>query len=356
MAKKILVAALDWGIGHASRCVPIITELQKQGAQVYLAASGRAYHFFQKEFPNLPLLTLAQHNFKYYSNNMVANMAMQWPKIVYAIWKDRLLIRQIVEEYQINGIISDNRFGCYHSKVHSVFMSHQLHLKLPALPLANWIFNQQLNHRFIKKFDACWVPDSDGLSSLSGKLSQPPLSLPTFYLGILSRLQSLTIDFQYEYLFLLSGPEPQRTRLEQKLLNALPYLNGKILLVQGKTELLVQKQEERLEVCSFLTSKDLAKAIASSRRIICRSGYSTIMDLVKMNRTALLIPTPGQTEQEYLAESLSKKGFFTTQSQKNLNLEHPDRYFLEKVDFSSWNHATKLSKTIADFLLQCRNG
>ncbi|MCH2084694.1 MAG: glycosyl transferase family 28 [Saprospiraceae bacterium] len=355
MAKKILVAALDWGIGHASRCVPIITDLQKQGAQVYLAASGRAYHFFQKEFPNLPLFHLAQHNFKYYSNNMVMNMAIQWPKIVYAIWKDQQLIRQIVKEYQINGIISDNRFGCFHQKVHSVFMSHQLHLKLPALPLANWVFNQQLNHRFIQNFDACWVPDSNGLFSLSGNLSQPPLPIPTSYLGILSRLQPLSTDFQYEYLFLLSGPEPQRTRLEQKLLNALPYLKGKVLLVQGKTEQLEQKQEQRLEVRSFLTSKDLAKAIASSRRIICRSGYSTLMDLVKMNRTALLIPTPGQTEQEYLAKSLSEKGFFTIQSQKNLNLENPDRYFIENVDFSSWNPITKLSETIADFLLQCGN-
>jgi UDP-N-acetylglucosamine:LPS N-acetylglucosamine transferase len=355
VAKKILVAALDWGIGHASRCVPIIKELQEQGAEVYLAASGRAYHFFQKEFPNLPLFTLAQHNFKYYSNSMVMNMAMQWPKIVYAIWKDQQLIRQIVKEYQINGIISDNRFGCYHSKVHSVFMSHQLHLKLPVLPLANWVFNQQLNHRFIQNFDACWVPDSNGLFSLSGNLSQPPLPIPTSYLGILSRLQPLSTDFQYEYLFLLSGPEPQRTRLEQKLLNALPYLKGKVLLVQGKTEQLEQKQEQRLEVRSFLTSKDLAKAIASSRRIICRSGYSTLMDLVKMNRTALLIPTPGQTEQEYLAKSLSEKGFFTMQSQKNLNLENPDRYFIEKVDFSSLYQTTKLSETIADFLLQCGN-
>jgi UDP-N-acetylglucosamine:LPS N-acetylglucosamine transferase len=355
VAKKILVAALDWGIGHASRCVPIIKELQEQGAEVYLAASGRAYHFFQKEFPNLPLFTLAQHNFKYYSNSMVMNMAMQWPKIVYANWKDQQQIRQIVKEYQINGIISDNRFGCYHSKVHSVFMSHQLHLKLPALPLANWVFNQRLNHRFIQNFDACWVPDSNGLFSLSGNLSQPPLPIPTSYLGILSRLQPLSTDFQYEYLFLLSGPEPQRTRLEQKLLNALPYLKGKVLLVQGKTEQLEQKQEERLEVCSFLTSKDLAKAIASSRRIICRSGYSTLMDLVKMNRTALLIPTPGQTEQEHLAKSLSEKGFFTMQSQKNLNLENPDRYFIENVDFSSSYQTTKLSETIADFLLQCGN-
>lgn len=349
-----MVAALDWGLGHASRCVPVIEQLLAQDARVYLASSGAAYRFFEQEYPDLPLFKLSLHNFKYWSNHMTINMALQWPKIVRAIIRDRYLIRQLMEQHHFDIIISDNRFGCYHPNAYNIFITHQLYLKLPPWPLVNWLFNQQLNHRFIRRFDTCWIPDLAKAQNLSGRLSHPPFGKMSRYIGPLSRLNAVETPLKYEYLFLLSGPEPQRSRLEAKLRQQIPLLTGKILLVQGRagaTE--TGKKLTNFEVVPFLKGEDISRAIMSSRYIICRSGYSTIMDLVKLQKTALLIPTPGQTEQEYLAQKLSKAGLFSTQTQKDIDLSNAPLLFVESPDFEPFTESgAHLAKAIKDLLVR----
>ena len=341
---------MDWGLGHASRCIPIIDELLRLEQRVLLAASGRALHLWKREYPNLPLFPLAEHNIRYFSSNMGLNIAMQWPKIIRAIWKDRKLIADIVAAQKIDVIISDNRFGCYHASVHSIFMTHQLHLNVPKI--VQWM-NPLINHALIYQFDECWIPDVEREPSLAGKLSHPVLQLPTNYLGILSKMKKEVQAKKYDFLILLSGPEPQRTKLEKKLIDQIHLLKGKILIVQGLAEKeKYQKLSNQIEMVSFLKGKDLARAMQASEYIICRSGYSTVMDLIAIEKTALFIPTPGQTEQEYLAQQLQASGHFATQKQKDLNLREIEQVFPKKVDFSHLKKTNQLKLVIKQLLLR----
>lgn len=320
--KKILVVPLNWGLGHATRCIPVIRELLAQGAGVFLASDGRALDLLKQEFPGLPAFELPAYDIHYRSPNMVWNIATQTHNILRAIYLEKKAVGKLVAQHGIEGIISDNRFGCRSDKVPSVFIAHQINLLVPFAPLQ--AVARRINHYLIKAFDECWVPDKEGEPNLSGKLSHGlgKTGFPVRYIGCLSRMKVFETAKKYDAIAVLSGPEPQRTAFEKAVLAQAQKLPWRFLLVQGKTE---AKERffvgENIEVVSFLPSKELNEAILASRFYIGRSGYSTIMDLVKLGKPALLVPTPGQTEQAYLAERLCGKGLFVTQRQNRLDLE-----------------------------------
>ena len=330
-AKKILIAPLDWGLGHATRCIPIIRFLEKQNVTVFLASDGRAFHLLKKEFPTLPIFELPAYNITYRSENMMWNMALQFPKMTRAIAKEHQAIAHIVDKNKIDIIISDNRFGCFSKKTYNIFMTHQINLPIP-LPvirqLGNWY-----NQKQIRQFDECWIPDFETKINLSGKLSHGKNGVANIkkakYIGVLSRMKKIKTPLLRKAIIILSGPEPQRTFLEKKILKQATKLPHQFLLVKGQTE-----EEERfyfsknIEVVSFLASEELNQAIAESEIVISRSGYTTLMDLVFLEKKAILIPTPGQTEQEYLATHFHQQKVFFATSQKDLNLESA----LQKVE------------------------
>lgn len=319
--KRILVAPLNWGLGHATRCMPIINELLRQGAEVILASDGRAYHLLRKEYPQLLVLELPPYEVSYQTANMMLNIAPQLPKIIKAIAEEHKAIQKIVKTHQIDAIISDNRYGCLSDAAYSVFLTHQLNIKIPVpfFKTAVAFFNKQ----FISRFDECWIPDFEGeKESLSGTLSQNNGIKNISYLGALTRMQHYEIPKKYNVLIILSGPEPQRTILEDLLTNQakmLPHLT--IMLVKGKTN---ESNEgvmyNNLTLQNYMTSQELNQAILASEVVVTRSGYSTIMDLAVLGKPAILIPTPGQTEQEYLAKRLAKQGIYYTASQKGFDL------------------------------------
>ena len=319
--KRILITPLNWGLGHATRCMPIINQLLKQNTEVIIATDGRAFHLLSKEYPTLTILKLPPYDITYKSKNMMRNIAPQLPKIIKAIAAEYKVIQKIVKEYQIDAIISDNRFGCNSSKVHSVFITHQLAIKIPSnlvQPQVNF-FNKQ----FIQRFDACWIPDFETeKDSLSGSLSRNIGLKNIEYLGALTRMKHFETSKKYDVLIILSGPEPQRTILEEKLIEQASKLSLKTLLIKGKTE----EQNKtvgigNLTIQSFMTATELNEAILASDVIVTRSGYSTIMDLVVLGKRAILIPTPGQTEQEYLAKRFEEQGIYHLQEQHSINLE-----------------------------------
>ena len=194
---------------------------------------------------------------------------------------------------------------------------------------------------------------------MAGALSHPPLPMPTKYIGMLSRLSVLpTESFSYDLLFLLSGPEPQRSRLERLLLTQARGLDKKIMLVRGKTE---RKElwinEDGVEIANYLTSGELNRVLAKSRLIVCRPGYSSLMDLARLGKRVLLIPTPGQTEQEYLAEQLFRQGICHYQPQKELNLHEALTQEPEFEGFSQQNgDEVLLKKAVRRFLETCQAG
>lgn len=315
--KRILITPLNWGIGHATRCIPIIKKLLTHEFEVIIAASGRSLRLLEYEFPNLQHINLKDYNIKY-SNvlPMSISIIFQLPKLFFSIKKEEKTIKSIIESYNIDGVISDNRYGCYSKKIPCVFITHQLQIKSPRFQK----FIQKINYHFIQKFTECWVVD-DKQINLAGSLSKPNI-LPkkTNYIGVLSRFKKIPTEKKYKILAIVSGPEPQRTTIEKKLILELQNIKEKSLIVLGKPEKKYTKKTNNLTIKSFLDSKALNLAIESAEIIICRSGYSTIMDLKKLGKKAILIPTPGQTEQEYIAERLFKKGICYMQKQKAIDL------------------------------------
>lgn len=321
--KRILVAPLNWGLGHVTRCIPLIRTLRNMGADLLLASDGGALRLLKAEFPDLPAFDLPSYRIRYESANMVRNIAWQLPRILYAIRSEQWATERLVSEHRIDGIISDNRYGCFSRKAGSVILSHQLYLRVPNR-LLQWSANRVLRQA-LARFDAVWVPDLPAAPGLSGELSHgPEPAHPNVrYIGPLSRFQQAgSRDKEYDVAVVLSGPEPQRTYLEQRLLEQAMLLPQKFIFVRGKTRAKAHYYAaDNVEVVSYLTSDELNDVLLASDTIICRSGYSSIMDLVALGKKALLIPTPGQTEQEYLAGFLAAQNAFTVQKQEAIDLE-----------------------------------
>ena len=326
MKKRILVAPLNWGIGHATRCIPIINALIEQNFEPVIASDGAALALLKKEFKQVVFIELPAYNVTYSrsKSSFKWRLFRQLPKIKKAILKEHLAIKKIVHDYAIEGIISDNRMGVYCSKIPSVFITHQLNV----LSGMTTKLSTSLHDYYLKKFDECWVPDFENTPNLSGKLGHDFTTklLPIKYIGALSRLEKTLIPSKFDIMVLLSGPEPQRGLLEQKLFKELADYNGNILFVKGKIE-----GEQRVEtkqqftIYNFMTSADLQTALNSCDLVISRSGYTTVMDLAKLGKKAFFIPTPGQFEQEYIAQNLNEQGIIPSCNQKEFSLKQLDR-------------------------------
>ena len=322
--KRVLVAPLDWGLGHTTRCIPIIQELLHQDFIVLIAAEGSSAYLLSKEFPSLTILSLKGYQISYSNTKVFFKVKLfgQIPKILKAIKQEHTWLKQVIKEYKIDIVVSDNRYGLYNSKIKNIFITHQLAIET-GNAFTNWLV-QKLNYRLINKFDECWIPDEEAPFDLAGKLSHPkemPV-VPTKYIGILSRFKKNTPEKNIDLLVLISGPEPQRTALENLMLLQMTKFSLKMVLVRGlpgASNRIINTNKE-LQIFDHLPATELNKLIQSSKIVIARSGYSTIMDLIALQQRAILIPTPGQTEQEYLAEYLSTKKYFVAAQQKGFNL------------------------------------
>ena len=314
--KRILLAPLDWGLGHATRCIPIANALEANDYEVVFAADGRPLNLLMQEFPKHHFIKLPGYEIRYPKNgNMAASMLWQLPKIMRGIKVERNALKGIIQDFEIDGVISDNRFGLYSEEIPCVFMSHQLRIQAPYFQ----DFIQQMNFKHIKKFNACWVPD-DERHTLSGKLTSGITTpFPTKFIGPLSRFTKRQKKDNVEMLAIVSGPEPQRSIFEQKLRNQLK--GKKALLVLGKPEKKITKTYGDLRIVSHLNGEELNQAMVDADIVISRSGYSTIMDLARLGKKAIFIPTPGQTEQTYLAEHFYKEKIAFAMHQKDMNLE-----------------------------------
>lgn len=319
--KNILVAPLNWGLGHATRCIPIIRELEKNGFTPIIASDGNALALLQKEFPYLICLKLPSYQIEYAkkAKNFKWKLVKNSPKTIQAILKEKKIVKYWVKEFDLCGIISDNRLGVYSKKIPSVYITHQL----TVLSGKTTYISSKMHQFFIKNFAECWIPDFDKNINFSGKLSHlKNNSLNLKYIGILSRLGEKKLPKKYDLMILLSGPEPQRTILEEKLIDEIETYNGDILFIKGKVEeMQTTEQKNRVTYYNFMTSTELETAFNESEAILCRSGYTTIMDLVKLEKKAFFIPTPGQFEQEYLAKRLQKKGIMPYANQDDFKIE-----------------------------------
>lgn len=323
---RILVAPLDWGLGHATRCIPVIQELLNNDFEVWLAGEGAQKALLQQEFPSLPFLSLRGYNIRYARSGkgLLWSMILQNPKIQNAIHYEHSWLKKKVAEHGFDAVISDNRFGLYHKKIPCIFITHQLTIKTF---LGKWTERilQKRNYHYINKFSECWIPDNaDEKNNLSGALSHTKIKpiTPIQYIGWLSRIEQKNIKEEKNHLLiLLSGPEPQRSILEDIITSQIAHYNGSATVLRGlPISASMIPSTNTIRFYNHLNAEELGKEMEKASFIIARSGYSTVMDIIKLKKKSILIPTPGQTEQEYLGKYLSEKQIAASYNQKEFSL------------------------------------
>jgi len=315
LRSKILICPLNWGLGHATRCVPIIRQLLVEDHEPVIVADGFPMSFLQKEFPTLRFIEFSSYSVYYAAGkSQVGAMLFNLPNIISGIIKEHIWLRNLLRTEHFDRVISDNRFGMWNKRVYSVYITHQLMVKMPEGLKFLEPFVHRLHKAFISRYDECWIPDRAENGGLAGDLAHKyPLPINARFIGTLSRFQwseNLHSNLDYEIVGVLSGVEPTRTIFEERLIQKFHGMPERVLLVQGKPKTeKVEKQIDNILLVSHLSDTEMSAVLLGARKIICRSGYSGIMDLdaLKCLHKAELIPTPGQTEQEYLAEIHSTK-------------------------------------------------
>ena len=350
-SKRILVAPLDWGLGHATRCIPIIRYLIELGHTPVIASDKRPFELLKDEFPNQEFHQLPGYNIEYPDGvGMAWKMFQSTPNILKMIrWEHKELPR-LVKELNLDGVISDNRFGLHTNLIPCVYMTHQVMIKAPMF--------EGLLHRlhmdYARKFTKCWVPDLPKSPGLSGNLGHRfPLPENGEHIGPLSRFYPVNSERNIDVVCVISGPEPQRTRFENIILKQLELYRGTSVVVAGTPEIKEERMTENgHRIIPHLSAIQLQELMSKAKVVLSRSGYSTVMDLSVIGGKAIFIPTPGQTEQEYLANLFHSEGLHLMAEQKSLNL--PD--LLKQVeDFKGFKPTacSMFQKAVREFAESC---
>ena len=319
--KRILVAPLDWGLGHATRCIPIIQYLIELGNTPVIAADKRPMELLKKEFPDQEFYRLEGYNIEYPTGaGMAWKMFRSAPHILKMIGWEKHELPKLVNELKLDGVISDNRFGLHCHLVPCVYMTHQVMIKAPFLEG----LLHHMHMSYAKEFKFCWVPDFPDSPGLSGDLAHRfPLPDNGSYVGPLSRFKAQVVERDLDVVCIISGPEPQRTRFEKIILDELETFEGSAVVVAGRPE----EHDERTnskghKIIPHLSAIELQHLMARAKAVVSRSGYSTIMDLSVVGGKAIFVPTPGQTEQQYLADHFYAQGIHLRVEQNDLELNH----------------------------------
>jgi len=307
---KILVCPLNWGLGHATRCIPIIQKLLAEKNEVIIAADGSPLQLLRQEFPSLRWIEFPSYKVQYSSKNSQIATILKWlPFILYGIVKEHYWLKKIIAQEHFDKVISDNRFGLWNRKIHSIYITHQLMIKMPRNnKMLEWIAWKL--HRFIiQNYNECWIPDTENAPGLSGDLAHKyPLPNNAKFIGPISRFQNLPYipsQKKFEVVVIVSGLEPQRTLFEQKMIQLHKENSYQTLIIQGQPQQKITTQKiGNITLISHLPAIEMASLLKNADKIFARSGYSTIMDLFTLNclSKAVFFPTPGQTEQIYLSE------------------------------------------------------
>lgn len=352
----ILVSPLDWGLGHASRCIPLIRQLVDVGHRVTLAGRGRSLVLLQKEFPSLEIIETDGFSPSYSrSGNMVLHLFMLLPKFITSIYQDHRFLKKYIYRYNFDVVISDNRYGLWNNNIRSILITHQVMIKAPYwLRFAEYPL-YLASRMLISRFDECWIPDAAESPGLSGDLSHKyPLPANAKFIGPLSRFQqseqrTKNQSESQKIVVIISGPEPQRSLFEELILKQLAGSNYAVTIISGKPEIEnAPVSENNITILPHLAAKELSSLITSSLLVICRSGYTSVMDLHALGAKALFVPTPGQTEQIYLAELLQNKGVALWRTQKELNLNADIEKAFQFSGFNTSIALTLLKEAITD--------
>lgn len=322
--KKILVAPLDWGLGHTTRCVPLIRHLKEAGYAVTVAGNATQLQYLTHTFPGISTIPLQGYNISYgrTRRGFTWSILRQVPHILSIIRQEHQWLLKLQREHRFDGIISDNRYGLYHPTVPSVIMTHQLQVHTGMGRRNDELF-RGMHYRYLERFSECWIVDVPGNPNLSGRLSHPNIMpINSQYIGLLSQLDhGRQESIEQHLLVLLSGPEPQRSILSKILWQQVQYYEGAIAFVEGTEDVPLRSSiPAHISYYTRVTKDALQPLLTNAHTVICRSGYSTLMDISCFGKKAIIIPTPGQTEQEYLARYLQQEHVYLSIPQQGFDL------------------------------------
>ncbi|HSB93475.1 MAG TPA: glycosyltransferase family protein [Flavitalea sp.] len=318
----VLIAPLDWGLGHTTRCIPIIKEFKDRNVNVIVACNDEQKRFLTREFSDLKSVFLPGYDITYSINKLgtTFKIFIQSAKILTAIKRENRNLGQILHDFSVDLVIADNRYGFYHPSVYSILITHQLSIKSGLGSITDRYIREKLSS-YTQRFNETWIPDNDKAPVLAGSLSSPhKIADNQFYIGPLSRLQHCVEPSQKHILVVLSGPEPQRSILERAILQSCNNVEEQIVLVRGSSKPLTLESRHGLVVHDFADTALLNQLICEAGIIISRSGYTSVMDILKLKKRWIVIATPGQAEQEYLAGYLHENGWAMSVKQNGFNL------------------------------------
>lgn len=322
---KIVYGVCSWGLGHATRSLPLIRKLIEEDNELTIISNGRSLELLKKELGNnieyiriIDYPILVSEN----SKQFMVKSVLYWPLFIRRMNSGLSRLTKILKNRKCDLIISDGRYDIYNRKIPSFFISHQIRimnpLRIKMIESGSEIFNLY----FFKRFFGVIVPDFKE-DNLSGDLSHNLRRIDEskiHYVGVLSDFKKKNVKKDIDYLISLTGPEPQRTMLEEKLLPQVDGLSGKIVVTLGKTESEDKFKKKNILTYSFLSKEKREALLNRANLIVSRSGYSTILDLSVIGSKALMTPTPGQTEQVYLADYHNEKGTFYSVDQNKIDL------------------------------------
>jgi uncharacterized protein (TIGR00661 family) len=323
---KIIYAVCSWGLGHATRSLPVIRKLIDEDNEITIISHDRSLELLKKELGS---------NLKYYdiedypmllsenSRQFMAKSTLYWPMFIYKMRRGLTKVTKIIKKEKYDLIISDGRYETYSKKIPSFLISHQIRILNPLRINLFERGSEIFNLFFFKRFAGVLIPDYKNENNLSGELSHNLSRIDEnklHYIGALSDFKSKKIKKDIDYLISITGPEPQRTILQNKLISQANNLDGKVVITLGKTEIADKIKKDNIETYSFMTREERENILNRSKLIVSRSGYSTILDLAVIGTKALMTPTPGQTEQEYLAKYHNRKNTFYSVNQDKIDL------------------------------------
>lgn len=299
--QRILYSCNDWGLGHVSRSVGIIRQLLKQKNTLYFAGTSLQQEIICSYFPLVNRINMSGYDFQFKgSNNWNREIIRNAFKLFFSIKKENKTLHKLCKTLQIQCIISDHRYGFFHTKIPSFFVTHQVNLPLKGVQklVQRWHLKQ------LKKFTAIWVVD-DSTSSYAGKLSDSKnLSLNIFPIGIQSRFISKNTSNQIEpyILAVISGPFPYSLKLFEEILEYAKTTKTLVKCIVPTHLNLPKIPSKNILFYSTNNWKEIDELYHDCIGVISRSGYSTLMDVETLQKKACLIPTPGQPEQLYLSK------------------------------------------------------
>jgi len=327
--KRVFIAPLNWGLGHATRLLPLINYLLAKNYKIYIGASGRSKEVLQQEVSQCTFFDFPEYPIKYPQSRFFVTrfMLIIFPQMLLAMKNEQKKLRILHKKYQFDLIISDNRFSLALTGVKSLLVSHQLRYKLPwPIQKMEWL-PEYFNYSHFRKYDRIIVPDTDENKTLTGDLSHNMRYLPynkLYYLGIMTTVEmDISEDEEnIDYLVLISGPEPQRTKFEKIVINQVKSLQGRVVVALGKPEKNYKIRMGNSVIYSYLNRNKISKYLGRAKFIVSRPGYTTVMEMIESGKRGLFIPTPGQIEQVYLAKYFMDNKWCYSVSQYKFDLSN----------------------------------